>query len=45
MADIHTFSFDRRSIPLTVQTGIWKPVIFDAALTIRTIFTTPDEFP
>jgi len=42
---INTFTFDGRALKLTVQTGIWKPAGLDAALTIRTTFTPPDQPP
>ena len=43
--DVNTFSFDGRTIPLIVQTGIWKPAALDAALTIRTTFIRTDQVP
>lgn len=43
--DINTFEFEGRQTPLVVQTGIWKPAGLDAALTIRTTFTRPDQAP
>ena len=42
---INTFIFEGRTIPLIVQTGIWKPAILDAALTIRTTYTPPNQVP
>lgn len=38
-AEINSFSFEGRPMPLLVQSGIWKPAGFEAALTIRTTFT------
>lgn len=43
--DINTFVFGGRSLPLIVQTGIWKPAGLSGALTIRTTFTRPDQVP
>ncbi|MHB8451799.1 MAG: HNH endonuclease, partial [Mycobacteriales bacterium] len=44
-ADINTFSFGDRRLPLVVQTGIWKPAALGAALSIRTAFTPPSSAP
>jgi putative restriction endonuclease len=44
-ADINTFSYDGRSLRLIVQTGIWKPAAFVAALSVRTTYTPPNEPP
>src|SRR5215471_8641734 len=44
-ADVNRFEFDGRPIRLIVQTGIWKPAVLDAALTIRTTYTSPDQQP
>lgn len=44
-ADVNTFTFQGRALRLIVQTGIWKPAGLDAALTIRTTFTPPDQLP
>ena len=44
-AEINTFTFDGVQLPLLVQTGIWKPARLDAALTIRTAYTPPDQRP
>lgn len=44
-ADINTFIFGGAPMRLIVQTGIWKPAIIDAALTIRTTYTAPSEQP
>ncbi len=38
-SEINIFRFGDRSVPLVVQTGIWKPAMLSAALTIRTTFT------
>jgi putative restriction endonuclease len=44
-ADINRFTFEGRAMPLIVQTGIWKPAMLQAALTIRTTYTRPNEQP
>ena len=44
-ADINSFSFEGRRVPLVVQSGIWKPAHLDAALTIRTTYTPPSQPP
>ncbi len=44
-AAINTFSFDDHPLRLIVPTGIRKPAGLDAALTIRTAFTPPDQLP
>jgi putative restriction endonuclease len=44
-ADINTFTFGGRTQRLIVQTGIWKPAGLDAALSIRTTYTPPNEPP
>lgn len=44
-ADINRFVFEGRPTPLIVQTGIWKPAVFDAALSIRTTYTPPSQPP
>lgn len=44
-ADINAFDFQGRPMRLIVQTGIWKPAQLEAALTIRTTYTRPDEQP
>ena len=43
--EINTFSFEGRALPLTVQTGIWKPAGLTAALTIRTTYTPANQLP
>lgn len=43
--DINRFEFQGRPTPLVVQTGIWKPAVLDAALSIRTAFTPPSQPP
>ena len=43
--DINTFVFDGQTVPLVVQPGIRKPAGMEAALTIRTTFTPPDQPP
>jgi putative restriction endonuclease len=42
---INGFTFEGRPIRLIVQTGIWKPAGLDAALTIRTTYTPPNQPP
>jgi putative restriction endonuclease len=42
-ADANTFTFQGRTMPLMAQTGIWKPAILDAALSIRTTFTPANQ--
>src|SRR4051812_3407541 len=42
-AEINLFSVAGQTLRLIVQTGIWKPAGFDAALTIRTTYTRPGE--
>lgn len=44
-ADINRFQFQGRTVPLVVQTGIWKPAVLEAALSIRTTYTPPSQFP
>lgn len=44
-ADINTFTYNGRALKLIVQTGIWKPAGLDAALSIRTTYTPPNELP
>ena len=45
-ADLRAFEFDDRRIPLVVQTGIYKPQGFEAALTIRTTYRArPEDLP
>jgi putative restriction endonuclease len=44
-ADINTFTVDGKALRLIVQTGIWKPAGFTAALSIRTTYTPPNELP
>ena len=44
-ADINAFSFEGQAQRLIVQTGIWKPAGLEAALSIRTTFTPPNELP
>jgi len=44
-ADINAFTFEGRAQRLIVQTGIWKPAGLDAALSIRTTYTPPNEMP
>jgi putative restriction endonuclease len=42
---INSFTFEGRMLRLIVQTGIWKPAGLDAALTIRTTYTPPNQLP
>jgi putative restriction endonuclease len=42
---INSFTFEGRPVRLIVQTGIWKPAGLDAALTIRTTYTPPNQLP
>lgn len=44
-ADINTFVFEGRPMRLVVQTGIWKPAGLEAALSIRTTYTPPNQPP
>jgi putative restriction endonuclease len=44
-AEINSFVFEGRSLPLIVQPGIWKPKFLQAALTIRTTYTAPNQPP
>ncbi len=42
-AEINAFSYEGKPVRLIVQTGIWKPAGMDAALSIRTTYTAPNE--
>ena len=42
---INSLNFEGQPLRLIVQTGIWKPAGLDAALTIRTTYTPPDQLP
>src|SRR3712207_2310237 len=44
-AEINRFRVGGRPLQLAVQPGIWKPAALDAALTIRTTFTAPNQMP
>ena len=44
-ADLNTFTLAGRALKLVVQPGIWKPAELDAALTIRTTYTAPNQLP
>ncbi|MBN1093332.1 HNH endonuclease [Blastococcus sp. TML/M2B] len=44
-AEINQFSVGGQPLKLVVQPGIWKPAALDAALTIRTTFTAPNQLP
>src|SRR3954454_24229782 len=43
--DINHFAVGGRPLKLVVQPGIWKPAALEAALTIRTSFTAPNQLP
>jgi putative restriction endonuclease len=42
---INSFTFEGRALRLIVQSGIWKPAGLEAALTIRTTYTPPNQLP
>ncbi|MHB8438212.1 MAG: HNH endonuclease [Acidimicrobiales bacterium] len=42
---INSFAFEGRPLRLIVQAGIWKPAGLEAALTIRTTYTPPNQLP
>ncbi len=44
-AAINQFSVSGQPLKLVVQPGIWKPAALEAALTIRTTFTAPNQPP
>jgi putative restriction endonuclease len=44
-AQINEFRVGGQPLKLVVQPGIWKPAALDAALTIRTTFTAPNQMP
>jgi hypothetical protein len=44
-SEINRFEFDGQQMRLIVQTGIWKPAVLEAALTIRTTYTPPNQEP
>jgi putative restriction endonuclease len=44
-AQINHFSIGGQPLKLVVQPGIWKPGALEAALTIRTTFTAPNQPP
>ncbi|WP_206340099.1 HNH endonuclease [Blastococcus litoris] len=44
-SDINRFVVNDRPLKLVVQPGIWKPADLQAALTIRTTYTAPDQAP
>ncbi len=44
-AEINQFAVAGQPLKLVVQPGIWKPAALDAALTIRTTFTAPNQLP
>ena len=45
-AEINAFGFDGKPLRLTDRfAGIWKPSFLEAALTIRTTYTSPDKVP
>jgi putative restriction endonuclease len=44
-ADLNAFTVAGRGLKLVVQPGIWKPADLEAALTIRTTYTAPNQMP
>lgn len=44
-AQINHFAVNGQPLKLVVQPGIWKPAALEAALTIRTTFTAPNQLP
>jgi putative restriction endonuclease len=44
-SELNTFTVGGQPMKLVVQPGIWKPAALDAALTIRTTFTAPNQLP
>jgi putative restriction endonuclease len=44
-AELNQFAVAGRPLKLVVQPGIWKPAELDAALSIRTTYTAPDQLP
>lgn len=44
-AEINQFSIAGQPLKLVVQPGIWKPAALEAALTIRTTYTAPNQLP
>jgi putative restriction endonuclease len=44
-SEVNRFEFDGQPMRLIVQTGIWKPGVLEAALTIRTTYTPPNQEP
>jgi putative restriction endonuclease len=44
-SEINRFKFEGQPMRLIVQTGIWKPAVLEAALTIRTTYTPPNQEP
>ena len=44
-AAINTFEYRGKRLRLIVQPGIWKPAGMEAALSIRTTYTPPNELP
>jgi putative restriction endonuclease len=44
-AALNTFTVVGRAVKLVVQPGIWKPADLEAALTIRTTYTAPNQMP
>lgn len=44
-AQINHFMVEGQPLKLIVQPGIWKPAALEAALTIRTTFTAPNQLP
>src|ERR1700749_306491 len=44
-SELNRFVFDGQPMRLIVLTGIWKPGALEAALTIRTTYTPPNQEP
>jgi putative restriction endonuclease len=44
-AELNQFAVAGRPLKLVVQPGIWKPAELEAALSIRTTYTAPDQLP
>lgn len=44
-AELNAFSVGGHPLKLVVQPGIWKPADLEAALTIRTTYTAPNQMP
>ncbi|MCW2741065.1 MAG: putative restriction endonuclease [Blastococcus sp.] len=44
-SELNKFAVAGRPLKLVVQPGIWKPAELEAALTIRTTYTAPNQLP